>query len=430
MKTRHLIVNGDCRDMGELPDQSVHLIVTSPPCWQLKDYGAEGQIGFHDTYEDYINYLNVVWKECYRVLHDGCRLCINVADQFARSVYYGRYKIIPIHAEVIRFCEAIGFDFMGPIIWQKATTLHTTGGAPVMGSYPYPRNGMVKLDFEYILIFKKQGAAPVPTSEQKAHSVLTNEEWNCFFNGHWNFSGAKQKGMLSAFPEVLPHRLIKMFSYVGDTVLDPFLGSGTTSLAARKLHRHSVGYEINEGFIDAIRERIGTDNLLESVELEVIKRNAMSQSEIAAKLKDLPYLFFDVHHIDKKLDVKKLQYGSAFDVYSPKTRTDSYVVKEILSPELVLLENELTVRLIGVKAKPQATDKAMNYLRRKLVGQEVSMQYDQVKYDEYDHLMVYMYLSDRTFVNVRLIQYNLVSVDMDAEFRFKNKFLAVSDILY
>ena len=103
--------------MDELPDKSIHLIVTSPPYWQLKDYGSENQIGFNDSYEKYINNLNLVWKECYRVLHDGCRLCINIGDQFARSVYYGRYKVIPIHSEIIRFCETIGFDFMGQIIW-------------------------------------------------------------------------------------------------------------------------------------------------------------------------------------------------------------------------------------------------------------------------------------------------------------------------
>lgn len=169
--TYHKIINGDSRRMTELKDESIHLALTSPPYWQLKDYGSENQIGFHDDYETYINHLNLTWKECFRVLHKGCRLCINIGDQFARSVYYGRYKIIPIHSEIIRFCETIGFDFMGSIIWQKTTTMNTTGGASIMGSYPYPRNGIVKLDFEYILLFKKQGTAPKPTPEQKTLSA-------------------------------------------------------------------------------------------------------------------------------------------------------------------------------------------------------------------------------------------------------------------
>ena len=140
--------------MSELPDSSVHLVVTSPPYWQLKDYGHDGQIGFDDSYEAYINNLNLVWNECHRVLHPGCRLCVNIGDQFARAVYYGRYKVIPIRTEITKFCETLGFDYMGAIIWQKATTCNTTGGATVMGSFPYPRNGIVKIDYEFILLFK------------------------------------------------------------------------------------------------------------------------------------------------------------------------------------------------------------------------------------------------------------------------------------
>ena len=264
--TKHIIINGDSRQMDNVADKSVHLVVTSPPYWQLKDYGTENQIGFHDDYETYINHLNLTWKECFRVLHDGCRLCVNIGDQFARSTYYGRYKIIPIHTEIIKFCEMIGFDFMGQIIWQKATTMNTSGGASIMGSFPHPRNGIVKLDFEYILLFKKQGTAPKPTKEQKEQSVMSNEDWNTYFNGHWYFGGAKQDKHLAMFPEELPHRLIKMFSFPGETVLDPFMGSGTTALAARNLNRNSFGYEINPEFIPIIKEKIGTDDAFTKVE--------------------------------------------------------------------------------------------------------------------------------------------------------------------
>ena len=249
--------------MSGLADQSVHLIVTSPPYWQLKDYGSDEQIGFNDTYEEYINNLNIVWKECYRVLHDGCRLCINIGDQFARSVYYGRYKVIPIHSEIIRFCETIGLDFMGQIIWQKTTTMNTTGGASVMGSFPYPRNGVAKLDFEYILLFKKQGKAPMPTPWQKQEAQMTTEEWNTYFNGHWYFNGARQDKHLAMFPEELPKRLIKMFSFPGEVVLDPFMGSGTTALVAKKLGRNSVGYEINSSFLPLIKERVAEGDLFD-----------------------------------------------------------------------------------------------------------------------------------------------------------------------
>lgn len=245
MKTSHDIIIGDSRQMDKLKDGSVQLVVTSPPYWQLKDYGTENQIGYHENYESYINNLNLVWKECHRVLENGCRLCINIGDQFARALYYGRYKVIPIRTEIIKFCESIGFDYMGAIIWQKQTTTNTTGGASLMGSYPNPRNGIISIDYEFILIFKKLGQAKAVSKEIKAQSSMTKEEWKEFFKGHWNFGGARQDGHIAVFPEELPYRLIKMFSFVGDTVLDPFLGSGTTSLVTKKLNRNSVGYELD-----------------------------------------------------------------------------------------------------------------------------------------------------------------------------------------
>ncbi|MBN1756426.1 site-specific DNA-methyltransferase, partial [bacterium] len=189
MKTSHKIIIGDSRQMESVKDNAVNLVVTSPPYWQLKDYGDGNQIGFNDSYEEYINNLNLVWKECYRVLGNGCRLCVNIGDQFARSVYYGRYKVIPIRTEIIKFCEVIGFDYMGAIIWQKVTTCNTTGGATIMGSYPYPRNGIIKIDYEFILIFKKRGKTRSVPKDIKEASRLSKEEWNEYFYGHWNFSG-------------------------------------------------------------------------------------------------------------------------------------------------------------------------------------------------------------------------------------------------
>ncbi|HHX54037.1 MAG TPA: site-specific DNA-methyltransferase, partial [Clostridiales bacterium] len=187
--TEHKIIFGDSRSLNKIKDKSVQLIITSPPYWQLKDYGAEDQIGFNDSYEEYINNLNLVWKECNRVLSDGCRLCINIGDQFARSVYYGRYKVIPIRTEIIRFCETLGMDYMGAVIWQKTTTMNTSGGGAVMGSFPYPRNGILKIDYEFILLFKKLGNAPKPTPGQKEQSAMTKEEWGQYFSSHWYFNG-------------------------------------------------------------------------------------------------------------------------------------------------------------------------------------------------------------------------------------------------
>ncbi len=419
-KTRHTIINGDSRKMAELKDQSVHLIVTSPPYWQLKDYGTDAQIGFNDSYEEYINHLNLVWKECFRVLHDGCRLCINIGDQFARSVYYGRYKVIPIHSEIIRFCEATGFDFMGQIIWQKSTTMNTTGGGAVMGSFPHPRNGIVKLDFEYILLFKKQGNAPKPTAEQKKDSTMTNEEWNTYFNGHWYFNGAKQDKHLAMFPEELPRRLIKMFSFPNETVLDPFMGSGTTALAAKNLNRNSVGYEINPDFIPIIQEKVCSNNLYATAELNIVKQDI--KIDFQSEIQSLPFQFVDTHKIDKKIDVKKLQFGSKIDAKSTTKREDLYSVKEILSVERLLLSNGITIRLIGIKQNPDLNGEATDYLKRKLSGKRVFLKYDEQKYDSQNNLMAYLYLENKTFINAHLLKDKMALVDESIDFKYKTKF--------
>lgn len=412
--------------MDNVADKSVHLVVTSPPYWQLKDYGTENQIGFHDDYETYINHLNLTWKECFRVLHDGCRLCVNIGDQFARSTYYGRYKIIPIHTEIIKFCEMIGFDFMGQIIWQKATTMNTSGGASIMGSFPHPRNGIVKLDFEYILLFKKQGTAPKPTKEQKEQSVMSNEDWNTYFNGHWYFGGAKQDKHLAMFPEELPHRLIRMFSFPTETVLDPFMGSGTTALASRKLNRNSIGYEINPEFIPIIKSKIGQDEILSKVQIEVIKQSSLSNN-FEEKINLQPYKFIDTHKLDKKIDVKKIQYGSKIDANSTGVREEYFSVKEVISPELIKLNNDLTIRLIGIKQNVSVNGKANEFLINKLKGKKVFLKYDQQKHDEENNLFAYLYLENKTFINAHLLKEKLALVDNSIEFKYKTKFNALQN---
>ena len=328
--TEHKIIFGDSRSLNQVKDKSVQLIITSPPYWQLKDYGTEDQIGFNDSYEEYINNLNLVWKECYRVLSDGCRLCINIGDQFARSVYYGRYKVIPIRTEIIRFCESLGMDYMGAIIWQKTTTMNTSGGGAIMGSFPYPRNGILKMDYEFILLFKKLGNPPKPTQQQKMKSEITKEEWNQYFSSHWNFNGVKQFGHIAMFPEELPKRLIKMFSFAGETVFDPFAGSGTTSLAAKHLERNSIGYEINKDFAPIIKEKLCAEQLSFCDDSRILFTE--DTEGVKYTFDDLPYVFQDPHRMDKKIDIKKLQFGSKIDGQEKK-QEELFTVKEVITPE-------------------------------------------------------------------------------------------------
>lgn len=425
MKTHHKIIIGDSRHMAELPDNSVHLVITSPPYWQLKDYGTDNQIGFHDSYENYINNLNLVWKECYRTLHNGCRLCINIGDQFARAVYYGRYKVIPIREEIIKFCENVGFDYMGAIIWQKVTTSNTTGGGVQMGSYPYPRNGILKLDYEFILVFKKLGDAPKPTKEQKELSKMTAEEWNTNFAGHWNFTGSRQNGHIAMFPEELPLRLIKMFSFVGETILDPFLGSGTTALAAKNIDRNTVGYEINPEFIPLIKTKLNVQQRdLKGTSYEFVSQNKFSH-DFENEIKKLPYIFVDPHNFNKKIDVTKMQFGSKIDKNSSTKREEFFTIKEVISPELLRLNNDLTIKLIGIKEDPAANESAISFLINKTKGKRVFLKYDIVKHDKEDNLLCYLYLENKTFINAHLIKNGLVKLDKELDFKYKSKFLTL-----
>ena len=418
--TYHKIVFGDSRCLNEVKDKSMHLIITSPPYWQLKDYGSPDQIGFNDSYEDYINNLNLVWQECYRVLADGCRLCINIGDQFARSVYYGRYKVIPIRTEIIRFCESLGMDYMGAIIWQKATTMNTSGGGAIMGSFPYPRNGILKMDYEFILIFKKLGNAPRPTQEQKEKSVITKEEWNQYFSSHWNFSGVRQTEHIAMFPEELPKRLIKMFSFAGENILDPFAGSGTTSLAAKLLGRNSISYEINSSFEPIIRSKLLEQTSLLEEESKIFF--VTDKAGNTATFDRLPYLFSDPHKMDKKVDVKKLQFGSTIDG-SVSKREDLHSVKSILSPERLELDNGLIIRLLGIKTNKRYYTNAINYLKEKLFKHKVFLRYDTIKYDTENTLLCYVYLENKTFINNHLIRTGFVDVDTSMDYSCKNKFI-------
>ena len=378
--------------MSEVADESVHLVVTSPPYWQLKDYGVEGQIGYHDTYEEYVASLNRVWQECYRVLHAGCRLCVNIGDQFARSVIYGRYKVIPIREEIIRFCESIGFDYMGAIIWQKQTTMNTTGGATVMGSFPFPRNGIVKIDYEFILLFKKLGKPPKVTREQKEASRLTQEEWDTFFAGHWYFAGERQDKHLAMFPEELPRRLIKMFSFVGETVLDPFIGSGTTALAARKLGRNAIGYEINPECLPVIRAKVG-----EPLEVKSQIPNPKSQIDESATVTS--------SSLRRVADPKQFQFGSVVSQDDKgKPRQDFYRVKGIIAPNVLQLHTGLTVQLLGVQPINGHEDAALTFLSKIALRQRVRLEFDERKHDEDGTLLAYVYSENKTFLNAKIIR--------------------------
>ena len=250
-------------NMEEVKDNSIQLIVTSPPYGKIKDYGSKEQIGFSDTFEEYFKRLKRVWSECHRILEPQCRLIINIGDQYLRTSEYGRYRILSIASQIITDCQALGFDFLGDIIWQKVSTTNTTGGCSFMGSVYYPRNGLLTYDYEHILIFKKlgKGKGRHIDLQTKEYSKISLNEWKKWYVGHWRFPGILQKEHIAMFPDELPYRLIRMFTFIGDTVLDPFLGSGTTLKVARSLFRKGIGYETNKDYKKIIEKKINQSSI-------------------------------------------------------------------------------------------------------------------------------------------------------------------------
>lgn len=426
MSTTHTCILGDSRTMDDVADSSVHLVVTSPPYWQLKDYGAAEQIGYNHSYEEYINHLNLVWSECCRALHPGCRMVINIGDQFARAAYYGRYKVIPIRTEIIKYCESIGMDYMGAIIWQKKTTMNTSGGATVMGSYPYPRNGIIVMDYEFILIFKKPGDPPQVSKDIKELSALAKEQWQQYFRGHWTFGGARQDKHLAMFPVELPKRTIEMFTFVGETVLDPFLGSGTTSLAAMQTGRNSIGYEINKDFLPVIREKLNCKNNSPVTSNQVnVKEQKPFNIDWQQKIDAQKYIFRDSLVLDDKAGSRKRKYGSKInqqDTENGVKRETLYIVKEIIAPDLIKLNNGEIVRLLGVKTVIETQDQAMEFLLKKILNRPVFLRYDETKHDEQNNTLAYLYMKNKTFINAHLIKRALCDVETGYAYKNKNKF--------
>ena len=286
-----------------------------------------------------------------------------------------------------------------------------------MGSFPYPRNGILKLDYEFILLFKKQGKPPGVSPELKRQSALTTEEWNTYFSGHWNFPGEKQNSHLAAFPVELPRRLIRMFTFIGETVLDPFLGSGTTSVAAEECGRNSAGYEIDRDNADLILGRLGLDSnsLFNSPGIEIISRAPDDAFDCEAAFRTLPYLFKDPVRLERKVKSHARTFGSKITAQT-SGREEYYTVKSVIAPNIIELRNGPTVRLLGVHPQAKRRDAALQYLRELLKGQRIYLRSDQTSHDGDGHRLCYLYLSNRTFVNARLIREGLAGIDEEFPF--------------
>lgn len=261
--TTHTIRTGDARSMAEIKPGSIHLVVTSPPYFDLVEYEAaqrtSGQIGNLGDYESFLAELTKVWKRCFDALVPGGRLCVVVGDVCLSRRSVGRHHVLPLHADISLQCRQLGFDYLTPILWSKIANMSTEvgGGSRFLGK-PYEPNAIIKNDTEYVLLFRKPGSYRKPTHMQRALSLLDAEDHRKWFRSAWtDIRGESRKaGHPAPFPVEIPFRLINMFSFVGDTVLDPFWGTGTTTVAALRATRSSAGYEIERAYLEIGRDRL------------------------------------------------------------------------------------------------------------------------------------------------------------------------------
>jgi modification methylase len=250
MQTDHRLISGDARKLDFLQDESVHLVLTSPPYWNLKRYNENpDQLGHIQDYQIFLSELEKVWRHVYRVLVPGGRLVCVVGDVCVARRNFGRHLVFPLHSDISVICRHIGFDNLNPIIWHKIAnaSYEVPNGSRFLGK-PYEPNAIIKNDIEFILMQRKPGGYRKPTDEQRKASMISKKEFNSWFQQIWTIPGASTQHHPAPFPVELATRLIRMFSFTGDLVLDPFCGSGTTMVAAARTNRNSIGVEIDREY--------------------------------------------------------------------------------------------------------------------------------------------------------------------------------------
>jgi len=293
LPTTHRLYQGDARSFPYVADASVHLVVTSPPYWKLKRYNdSPGQMGHILDYEEFLDDLRRVWAEAYRVLVPGGRLVCVVGDVCLSRKEHGRHVVVPLHADICVICRKLGFDNLNPIIWHKISNaaFEANTSSKFLGK-PYEPNAIVKNDIEFILMQRKPGGYRQPTEEQRRLSMIPKEEFNVWFRQIWTVTGASTREHPAPYPLELATRLVRMFSFHGDTVLDPFCGSGTSMLAAMKWNRNSIGIEIDPEYCRMTARRIldENQNLFSSSSFECVHAPARTDEALVLNEKPAPY---------------------------------------------------------------------------------------------------------------------------------------------
>jgi modification methylase len=275
--TSHTLHLGDARTIASLEPGSVHLVLTSPPYWTLKEYrDTDGQLGHISDYDDFLRELDKVWQRCYDALVPGGRLICVVGDVcLSRRKNNGRHTVVPLHASIQEHCRRIGFDNLAPIIWYKIANAvyEVDGGSGFLGK-PYEPNAVIKNDIEFILMQRKPGGYRKPSTATRILSVISTENYQQWFQQIWaGVTGASTREHPAPYPTELAERLIRMFSFVGDTVFDPFVGTATTSVAAARWGRNSIGCEIDPTYLSHAHRRLteSTGTLLSRATVRLVE---------------------------------------------------------------------------------------------------------------------------------------------------------------
>ncbi len=300
--TYHRLINGDARDLSFIPDESVHLVLTSPPYWNLKRYNEHpDQMGHIDNYEAFLAELKKVWEHVFRILVPGGRLVCVVGDVCVSRRRFGRHLVFPLHADICVMCRHIGFDNLNPIIWHKIAnaSYEVTNGSKFLGK-PYEPNAIIKNDMEFILMQRKPGGYRKPTDEQRRQSMIDKKDFNRWFQQIWNIPGASTKKHPAPFPLKLATRLVRMFSFIGDIVLDPFCGSGTTMVAAFQNDRNSIGVEIDPEYCQMTARYLKAESsdLFSDAKLVFEKATTQEEASIVREDREL----YEVQPASKRME--------------------------------------------------------------------------------------------------------------------------------
>ena len=279
-RTTHRLINTDARELSFLNDNSIHLVVTSPPYWNLKKYNdTPHQLGHIGDYETFLDELRKVWEHVYRLLVPGGRLVCVVGDVCVSRKRFGRHLVFPLHADICVMCRKIGFDNLNPIIWNKISnaSYEVSNGSRFLGK-PYEPNAIIKNDIEFILMQRKPGGYRKPSEKQRDQSRIAKENFDKWFQQIWTITGASTRKHPAPFPLELAERLVRMFSFTGDTVLDPFCGSGTTMIAAAKHTRNSIGIEVDPQYCRMAAKSLQKESSNLFAETELLLESVISES--------------------------------------------------------------------------------------------------------------------------------------------------------